>query len=145
MSTDHSNGWHNKKGAQIMRFRPTIIQILRDTPETGTWVANQIDADRYRRHGALIILRQLGAVKVAEKEYYTSTDSRGHKSGRHRNRYRWAEGVREQVAATVYECETFPDCPHKVHIYNSRDTDDETLECSECGETYAKETVRRLL
>jgi len=144
MSTEHSNGWHNKKGAQIMRYRPTIIQILRDTPATGTWIAGDIDAPQHRRHGALMILRQLGAVKIAEREYYTSINN-GNKSGRRRNRYRWVADVREQVAATVYSCETFPDCEHKVHIYNPRETDDETLACSECGTEYAKDTVRRLL
>jgi len=59
--------------------------------------------------------------------------------------YRWTPQAKADIQEYLDQLDTFPRCEHRVHIFNPRDTDADTLACKECGTKYAKATVEALL
>jgi len=141
-------GW-STRGRQYIKGHPAgIAKLVADTPapteEENTWIAADVALDEAEKHGLIESLRRVGAIDKTDKEYYSHENS-ANSGGNVRNHYRWRERAYDDIREYLDSVTTFPRCEHRVHIFNPRDSDDDTLACRECGTEYHKDLVAELL
>jgi hypothetical protein len=151
------DGWACR-GREYIKGNPSgIAQMVADTPaptaDDPEFMARDIDVETATLHGLIESLRRLGAIEKTRCEYYSrSADNAGDddpegrvRGGSRRNHYRWRQRAYDDIREYLDSITTFPRCEHRVHIYNPRDSDDDTLACRECGTEYHKDLVAELL
>lgn len=144
-SYTEGTGWKQDRSL-VMSNAAALQQLLDETTGTEEFRAVDVDLEYADFHQLVQLFEPVGVIKKVRRETIDRAehDAFEGRSPTTRLVYRWKAGPRQDIEAILDDLETFPECDHRVHIYNPRGSDEDTLGCRECGTEYPKSLVRKI-
>jgi hypothetical protein len=138
-------GWKQDRSL-VLSNAAALQQLLDDTTGTEEFRAIDVDLSDGDFHQLVQLFEPVGVIEKVRRETIDRSqhDEFVGEDTTRRLVYRWRPGPREDIEGILDDLDTFPDCGHRVHIYNPRGSDEDTLGCRECGAEYPKSLVRKI-